>query len=114
MTAAPPLPPQVQSQMNPAAMFADMGRVGGALPDPINIAEQKLAELEQLVGSISSILEQIQPALTALLVPIAKAGQALQAEVAGMKERAGAPTSIVQGSAPPAVPGIIPGARPAV
>ena len=114
MTAAPPLPPEVQSQMNPSAMFADMGRIGGALLDPLNIAEQKVMELEQWAGSMASLLEQVQPALTALLVPIAQAGKALQGEIAGMKQRAGAQTSVVQGSAPPAVPGVMPGARPAM
>jgi hypothetical protein len=89
-----------------------MGRMGGGgLPNPLDLADQLMAELEVWAGKAAQLLGQIQPGLTALLVPIAQAGKALQEEIGAMKERAqGGP--MVQGSVPPTVPGVMPGARP--
>lgn len=119
MMPSPPtplLPPQIQQQQAPPPQqtFNSMGQMGGGgLPNPLDILEQKMSELEVWAGQMAPLLSQIQPGLTALLVPIAQAGKALQEEIASMKERAqGGP--MVQGSVPPSVPGVMPGARPVV
>jgi hypothetical protein len=94
--------------------LAEMGRMQGGIPDPIGVLEQKIAELENWAGQTAPLLSQVNPALAALLVPIAQAGKALQGEVASMRERMGGQSPMVQGSIPPNVPGNVPGARPAM
>lgn len=118
MATVPPfplLPPQIAQQQfsqPPEAVFAEMGRQGGSmLPNPLDLLDQKITELEVWAGQMAPLLSQIQPGLTALLVPIAQAGKALQQEIGGMRERA-AQGPTVQGSVPPSVPGVMPGARP--
>ena len=121
-TAAPPIPPQIaaqqqqqQQQQSVVPILADMGRLGGGgIPDPIEILEQQMAKLEEWAGQTAPLLRQVNPALAALLVPIAQAGQALQQEIGDMKQRAGSPSSVVQGSNPPNVPGNQPSAQPAM
>lgn len=116
MTAVPPLPPEIaaQQQQSPVPMFAQMGAQGAALPDPVGVAEMKLAELEQWAGGFAPLLSLINPGLATLLVPIAQAGKALQSEIQAMKARTAAPSPQVGGTVPPNLPGNIPGGQPAV
>jgi hypothetical protein len=115
MTAIPPLPPEIaaQQQQPVGPMFAQMAS-GGGLPDPIGVAEMKLAELEQWAGSFAPLLSQINPGLATLLVPIAQAGKALQSEIGNLRARTAAPSPAEAGSMPPNLPGNIPGGQPAV
>lgn len=116
MTAVPPLPPEISAQQQQAAapIFAQMGAAGPALPDPVLVLEGKIGELEQWASETAPLLTQINPGLATLLVPIAQAGKALQTEIQILKQRAGAASPAVSGSAPPTVPGNIPGGQPAV
>lgn len=114
-TAIPPLPPDIAAQAAappPAsAMFSQMGM---AIPDPVVVLEGKVAQLEQWASEVAPLTNQINPALTTLLVPIAQAGKALQSEIENLKQRTAGPSPQVMGSAPPTLPGSMPSARPAM
>jgi hypothetical protein len=121
MTATPPMPPEVQGQMQQqsvAPMFQQMGAnspsAGGGIPDPVSVLEAQIAKLEQWASETAPLTNQINPALSSLLVPIAQAGKALQQEIASLRQRTAQPSPPVTGSMPPNVPGNIPGARPAM
>ncbi len=105
------MPPELQAQQQQAAapMFAQMG---ASIPDPISILEAQVAKLEQWAAETAPLTNQINPALTTLLIPIAQSGKALQAEIANLRQRTSGPSPQVTGSVPPNVPGNIPGARP--
>lgn len=119
-TAMPPLPPEVQQQQaqQPAALaqrFAQMGAMGGGgIPDPVAVLEAQLAKLEAWAAETAPLTNQVNPALTTLLVPIAQAGKALQQEIASLRQRTSGPSPQVQGSVPPNMPGNIPDGRPAM
>jgi hypothetical protein len=118
-TATPPLPPDIQAQQaqqaqqpQPAApMFAQMG---ASIPDPISVLEAQVAKLEQWAADTAPLANQVNPALTTLLIPIAQAGKALQTEIENLKQRTSGQSPQVTGSAPPSVPGNIPDGRPAM
>lgn len=113
MTAAPPLPPEIQaqSQPSPVSMFSQMG---ASIPDPLALLEAQIAKLEAWAAETAPIASQVDPGLATLLVPIAQAGKAMQAETQNLRQRTAGPSPQVMGSAPPNVPGNIPGARPAM
>lgn len=115
-TAAPPLPPGISAQQQPAAQtFQAMGAMGGGgIPDPISVLETQVSKLESWAAETAPLLTQVNPALATLLVPVAQAGKALQSEIANLKQRMSGPSPQVTGSNPPNVPGNIPGARPAM
>ena len=119
MTAVPPPPPEIaQQQMASAApMFTQMGAQMGAMrpqmADPVSVLEGQIAQLEEWAGRTSMLLNQVNPGLSALLVPIAAAGKALQTEVASMRQQLAGPSPVVGGSVPPVVPGNIPGGQAA-
>lgn len=112
-TATPPLPPQIQQQQmqpqGPQDMAAMFGRMSSAMPDPVTILEMQLAKLEAWAAETAPLTNQLNPALTTLLVPIAQAGKALQAEIAKLKQQTAGPSPMVTGSVPPNLPGNIPG-----
>jgi hypothetical protein len=114
-TAVPPMPPELQAQQqqmqSAAPMFAQMG---SQIPDPVAVLEAQVAKLEQWAAETAPLANQINPALTTLLVPIAQAGKALQSEIENLKQRTSGQSPQVQGSVPPNVPGNIPGARPSM
>ncbi len=120
MTAVPPLPPEVMAQyaaqqpMPAGPVFTQMGAAAPALPDPVGVLKGKVAQLEALTGEMDQILALINPGLQPLLVPIAQSGKALQSEIQTLEQRMAGPSPQVTGSAPPNVPGNIPGARPAM
>src|SRR3954469_2143438 len=115
-TATPPMPPdisaqQAQQQQPVGPMFAQMG---AAIPDPISVLEAQVAKLEAWAAETAPLTNQVNPALTTLLVPIAQAGKALQSEIASLRQRTSGDSPQVTGSVPPNVPGNIPGARAAM
>lgn len=117
MTAAPPLPPGItQQQQAPMSTFAGMAQAapGSGIPDPLQVAQGKLAELESWAASTAPVLEQIDPGLAPLLVPIAQAGKALMMEISNMQQRAASVSPQVAGTNPPNLPGNMPGGRPAM
>jgi hypothetical protein len=120
-TAIPPLPPEIQAQQQQQQQpvghtFAQMGAMGGGsgMPNPVDVLEGQLAKLESWAQETAPLTNQLNPALTTLLVPIAQAGKALQSEIAKLKQQTAGPSPQVMGSVPPNVPGNIPGARPAM
>jgi hypothetical protein len=116
MTAIPPLPPDVQGQVQqqPQSAAAMFGRVGASIPDPISVLEGKMQQLEEWAADTAPLLTQINPALATLMTPIAQAGKAMQSEIANLKQRTGGQSPQVTGSVPPNVPGNIPSGRPAM
>ncbi len=68
-----------------------------SLPDPIALLEQKVADLEQWAGDTAQLIDQIHPAMGALLVPIAQAGKAMQQTLAEMRERGGGSPTVQPG-----------------
>lgn len=115
-TAIPPLPPDIQAQQSAAAapMFAQMGAMNQGMPNPLDVLKSQVAKLEAWAAETAPLTNQINPALTTLLVPIAQAGKALQSEIENLEQRTAGPSPMVMGSAPPNLPGNIPGARPAM
>jgi len=116
-TAIPPMPPEVSAQMaaqpqqSAPQMFQQMG---ASLPNPVSVLEGKMAQLEQWAAETAPLLQQLNPALATLMVPIAQAGKAMQSEIANLKARTSGPSPQVTGSVPPNVPGNIPSGRPAM
>lgn len=115
-TAIPPLPPDIQAQQaaSPLPTYARMGMAGISIPDPLTVLEGKMAQLEEWASEVAPLTNQLNPALTTLLVPIAQAGKAMQSEIANMRQRTAGPSPMVTGSVPPNVPGNIPDGRPAM
>ncbi len=72
----------------------------GQQPNLTGQLEAKIGELEKLVNDIMMITDQVHKPLSALLVPIAKAGQAFKQEVQKIKARemqqAGGPAASAQ------------------
>jgi hypothetical protein len=101
----------MQPPQSAAPMFA---RIGASLPDPIAVLSGKMAQLEQWAAETAPLLQNINPALATLMVPIAAAGKAMQTEIENLKTRTSGPSPQVTGSVPPNVPGNIPSARPAM
>jgi hypothetical protein len=93
----------------PASMF---GQMGSAMPDPVKVLQGKMAELEAWAASVAPLTNQLNPALTTLLVPIAQAGKALQEEIAKLQQQTAGPSPTVMGSVAPNLPGNIPGGMP--
>jgi uncharacterized coiled-coil protein SlyX len=91
-----------------------MGAAQDGIPDPVSVLEAQVAKLESWAAETAPVLTQVNPALATLMVPIAKAGQALQQEIQNLRQRMAGPSPQVMGSVPPTVPGTMPGARPAV
>ena len=116
-TSQPPLPPQLAAQMqaqqppNAAPMFQSMG---AQVQDPASQIMKQLAALESWLSDTKTVLDNTNPALSVLLVPIAKSGQALAQEAQQLQQRTAGPSPPVTGSVPPNVPGNMPGARPAM
>lgn len=126
-TAVPPLPPEIvrqqQQAMPVAPMMAAMGMRGGmpgmgagpaALPNPVEVLKQGVAELKAWAARYAPLFGQLHPALATLLVPIAEAGKAIEGQLGELEQRTGGESPQVTGSVAPNVPGNIPGARPAM
>lgn len=97
-------------------MFASMGQSmpgSSSMPDPAGLLIAQCAKLEQWMKDTVTITNQVNPALSALLAPIAQAGKALAMESADIQQRNGAASPQLSGTMPPNVPGNIPGGRPA-
>lgn len=78
--------PRPQGQAGPVFMQGQqLG--GGQDPNLIGQLEGKLGELEKLVNDLMMLTDQVHKPLGALLVPIAKAGQAFKQEVQKIKAR---------------------------
>lgn len=116
MTATPPLPPEIaaQQQPSPASLFSKIGQPGGGTPDPLSLAQSKLGQLEEWASGMAPVLNQLDPALTTFLVPIAQAAKAMAAEIISRQQKATGPSQPVQGTVAPTVPGNMPDARPAM
>jgi hypothetical protein len=115
MTGVPPLPPEIQRQQQAQAGVAPLfARMGQAIPDPVSVLEGQIAKLEAWAAETAPLTSQVNPALTTLLVPIAQAGKALQAEIANLRQRTTGPSPQVAGSVPVNIPGNIPSGKPAM
>ena len=72
--------------------------------DLIAQLDQQLQQFEKLISDMNMLIEQVHKPLGALLVPIAKAGQALKGEVQKIKAREQQQQGGPQGSAQPGGP----------
>lgn len=88
------MPQQPQPQALPVAAPA---------PNPLDILEQKVDQLEGWAGEASRLIQQVDPSLSALLVPIAQAGLALRRELALKREQA-EKGNVARGTALPSGP----------
>lgn len=79
--------PRPQGQAGP--VFMQGQNLGGQSQQPnlIGQLEGKLGDLEKLVNDLMMLVDQVHKPLGALLVPIAKAGQAFKQEVQKIKAR---------------------------
>lgn len=98
---------QSAQQANP--LFQQMG---AGVQNPAALLMAQVAKLESWLRDTSMIIEQTNPAWGPLLVPIAKVGSVLTEELQNLQSQQG-PSPQVSGSAPPNVPGNIPGGQPA-
>lgn len=114
-TAIPPMPPEIQAQQQQQRPVSQMfGQMGANMPDPVSILEAQVAKLEEWAAQTAPLTNQVNPALTTLLVPIAQAGKALQQEIQNLRQRTSGPSPTVSGTVPPNLPGNMPGGRPAM
>jgi hypothetical protein len=87
---APMQPPEIRAQQqaprpNPVFMQGQaLQQPGGNL---IGQLTQQIQQLEKLIGDMNMTIEQVHKPLAALLVPIAKSGQALKQEVQKIQAR---------------------------
>lgn len=115
------LPPEIRAQgqapQGPAAfMQAGQAAQGPGAPiggDPIALLEQKIVELERWTSDMASLVQTIHPPAGALLVPIAQAGKAFQAQIQQLRQRMGG-SAAAQVSAPRPTPAEGAPVRPAV
>lgn len=107
MTAVPPLPPEIQQQQQPqqrplGQVFAGMGN---SIPDPISVLKAQIQKLEDWTADTVPLLNQVNPALTTLMVPIAQAAKALIGEIDNLEQRFSGQSPQVSGSVPTTIPG---------
>jgi len=98
---APQMPVSVQAaQASPVPQMVD----------PVGIIDAKVNELEQWAADMLPLVSRVHPPLKALLVPLANIGMQFRAEVAKLRERAGAisPQAGMEAT-PPAAAGMPPG-----
>ena len=108
-TAAPPLPPEVEQQQDPAqaqSVFAQQG-LPQAQPGMENVKAlaAKLQELQTWVESTRDLAKSVDPNLQAFLVPILNGGMQLKQALEKMAQRSGMATgSPVMPQQPPMNP----------
>lgn len=113
-TAAPPLPPEIQAQQGQPSAAAMFQGIGAGIQNPLDLLKAQVAKLEQWAAETQPLVQNVNPAFSAYLVPIAQAGKALQQEIESLEQRMAGPSPTVAGTAPPNLPGNIPGGRPAI
>ena len=92
---APMPPPEVrQAPMPPMPVMMQMGQAAAppSAADSIGMLEAKLGELKVWVEDTLPLINQVQPALKAFMVPLLNIGQAFEAEVAKLKQRTTQPS----------------------
>ena len=89
---APMQPPEIRAQQQPprpGPVFMQGQSLQGQQPGGNLIGQltQQIQQLEKLIGDMNMTIEQVHKPLGALLVPIAKSGQALKQEVQKIRAR---------------------------
>src|SRR5574337_1312671 len=91
--AAAPLPPQLAAQQSPEGAQSAFAQQGLPKPQPgmqaVQMAMQKVQELDKWAGDMAGILQQLDPSKMPLLAPIANAGKDLIRMLQEMAQRSG-------------------------
>ena len=107
---APMQPPEVRAQQGPPrpgpVFMQGQALQGQQQPGGNLIAQliQQIQQLEKIIGDMNVTIEQVHKPLGALLVPMAKSGQALKQEVQKIQAREQQQQGGPQGSAQPGGP----------